>query len=124
MGDSNTRLYNIWGCMKQRCCNPRNPRYGRYGGRGIMVCDEWLHSFEKFKEWSISNGYEDGLQIDRIDNDGNYEPNNCRWVTREKNIEYRVADYNRRVALRDAENEKWIANHENMLRKYIKKYRQ
>ena len=89
-----------------------------------MVCDEWLHSFVKFKEWSISNGYEDGLQIDRIDNDGNYEPNNCRWVTREKNIEYRVADYNRRVALRDAENEKWIANHENMLRKYIKKYRQ
>jgi hypothetical protein len=57
------------------------PKYHRYGGRGITICDEWKDSFIKFYEWVVTNGYKEGLQIDRIDNDGNYEPGNCRFVT-------------------------------------------
>jgi hypothetical protein len=75
------RLYNIYYCMKDRCFNPKNLSYHRYGGRGITVCEEWKNDKEKFFDWSLINGYEEGLQIDRIDNDGNYEPGNCRWVS-------------------------------------------
>lgn len=80
---SENRLYNIWKCMVLRCEDESRQYYYRYGGRGIKVCDEW-HDFKTFVEWSYSNGYEDGLSIDRIDNDGDYRPDNCRWVSKQE----------------------------------------
>ena len=76
------RLYSIWTNIKSRCNNSNVPGYKNYGGRGIKICSEWQEKFECFYKWAISNGYKDNLSIDRIDVNGNYEPSNCRWVTR------------------------------------------
>lgn len=83
---SNTRLFRIWGNMKSRCYNPNRDAYKNYGGRGIKICDEWLgeNGFVNFSKWALCNGYSDNLSIDRIDNNGNYTPQNCKWSTRKE----------------------------------------
>lgn len=80
-GGRYTRLYTIWRCMLRRCNNEKSKDYKNYGARNIFVCDEW-NKFENFRDWAINNGYDDKLSIDRIDNDGPYEPINCHWATK------------------------------------------
>lgn len=87
---SNTPIHRMWGNMKKRCFNQNASGYKYYGGRGILVCAEWENSFDTFFSWALTNGYKDGLQIDRIDTGGNYSPNNCRFVTREVNMNNRT----------------------------------
>lgn len=84
-GCSNERLYDVYCKMIDRTTNKRNKMYKHYGARGIKVCNEWLNDYQLFKKWAYENGYNDkapkrSLSIDRINNDGNYEPSNCRWV--------------------------------------------
>lgn len=79
--ETKTRLYHIWINMKSRCFDENSTTFYHYGGRGITVCREWASSFLSFKEWATANGYSDELSIDRINVDGNYCPENCRWVS-------------------------------------------
>ena len=79
---TNTRIYAIWRDMNYRCSNPNARNYKYYGARGITVCNEWKNDFITFYHWATTHGYNMDLTIDRIDNDGNYEPDNCRWSTK------------------------------------------
>lgn len=96
-GLSNRRLFNIWCGMKKRCYNQNHKFYAYYGGRGITVCDEWLHDFQAFWDWAMSNGYQDDLSIERANNSLGYTPENCRWATaKEQN---RNTRQNRRITI-------------------------
>ena len=90
----NKRLYGIWSGMKTRCANPKNPGYKNYGGRGIAVCEEWRECFRVFQSWALENGYDENLSIDRINNNGNYEPSNCRWATHQQQAENKRQSHN------------------------------
>lgn len=112
-GKSRTKLYYVWKSMKTRC---NSTRYKHYGGRGISVSKEW-DRFTEFEKWAIASGYKLGLEIDRINNNGNYEPDNCRFVTHAENNRNRgnhkltvdaIPDIRRRLALK--ETHKSIAN--------------
>lgn len=84
-GESRSKLYEVWSAIVQRCCNPNSKVFRNYGGRGIQICQEWRLDYLAFREWALSSGYDSSLQIDRIDNDGSYTPDNCRWVTHQQN---------------------------------------
>lgn len=93
-GMTSTRLYKCWENMHKRCYLKSYKNFERWGGRGIKVCDEWLHKFEPFRDWALANGYDDTLSLDRIDNDGNYEPSNCRWATHSQQMSNRSTSEN------------------------------
>jgi len=78
-GKCETKLYKVWCSMKHRCSNPKDRAYANYGGRGIGFCDQWV-CFEPFYAWAISSGYHEGLTLERMNNNGNYDPNNCAWI--------------------------------------------
>ena len=83
--ETNNRIFHVWKGVIARCYNPKSVRYKDWGGRGISVCEEWRHNPVAFVEWAMSNGWKPGLEIDRIDNDGNYCPENCHFVTASQN---------------------------------------
>lgn len=83
-GGKGTKLYQVWCAMKQRCENPNSKQYKWYGAKGVSVCAEWEHDYAAFRDWAYSNGYKEGLTIDRVDTSGNYCPQNCRWATKKE----------------------------------------
>ena len=101
-------LHEKWRSMRARCNNKRNPNYKNYGGRGISVCNEWNNSLV-FMLWALTNGWKPGLQIDRIDNDGNYSPDNCRFVNNQQNANNRRV---RRDSVSGVPGITWHSQHE------------
>ena len=91
-GARHTKLYNTWRGMRERCENPSHKSYSDYGGRGISVCAEW-QDFTAFQKWALASGYKDGLSLDRIDSNGNYEPSNCRWADKKQQSRNRRSNH-------------------------------
>lgn len=85
-GESKIRLYRTWQQMKTRCYDSKSQGYKYCGGRGIKVCPEWKNNYIAFRDFALSHGYKDNLTIDRKDNNGNYEPSNCQFITRAENV--------------------------------------
>lgn len=124
-GESATKLHKRWRSMIRRCYG-NTERKHRYNQRGITVCDEWRNDFFTFKKWAIENGYDDRLQIDRIDNNGNYEPSNCRWVPNIINVNNReetlFIDYhNDKIPFMELLRKKNLSMHEGAIRRRIKR---
>ena len=102
-------FYNSWLNMKGRCFRKTHTKYERYGGRGITVCKEWL-DIKNFSEWALNNGWKQGLTIDRIDNDGNYCPENCQWISRSENSRKKGTtkiSYDLAQTIRERKSENW-----------------
>ncbi|MCK4384678.1 MAG: hypothetical protein KAW52_00300 [candidate division Zixibacteria bacterium] len=101
-GENKTRLYGIWQAMKNRCFRKNNQNYKNYGGRGIKVCSSW-HNYMPFRNWAFSHGYQEELVIDRINDDGNYEPSNCQWLTKSENSKkaWRDGRYKNRLSKKE-----------------------
>ena len=89
---STKRIYSIWKGMRSRCCDSRCASHKAYGERGITVCDEWISDPMVFCIWALTHGYDDGLVLDRVDPDGNYEPSNCQWITNLANVQKQKTD--------------------------------
>lgn len=98
------RLYTTWKNIRQRCYNGELPYYPNWGGRGISVCKEWRDDFLSFRRWALASGYKKGLTIDRMNNDGDYEPSNCRWATQQQQQEQRRLRKDAKLCYKDAEN--------------------
>lgn len=121
----NPRFKSIFRDMKQRCYNEKEKAYRWYGAKGIKICDEWLNNPKSFEEWSLKNGYKDNLTIDRIDENKDYSPNNCRWVTHSYNTKYKST-----TSLIDVDGEihtgrdwsKILGFNVNLINSYIRKY--
>lgn len=94
-----TRLYTIWCGMRQRCNNEHREAYALYGGKGVKVCEEW-NDFRVFREWALTHGYNDTLSIDRINHNGNYCPDNCRWITLSENVARANKNHSTRKVIR------------------------
>ena len=111
-GFTNTRIYRIWKGMKNRCYNNNTEDFNTYGNRGITVCDQWRNDFMSFYKWSMQNNYQDGFEIDRINNDGNYCPENCRWVTHIVNCRNRGLRSNNTsgyIGIKQTRHKRWVS---------------